>query len=88
MYYPTTGEMREVLDFFLWVKELPYERKIIIAGNHDLTFDKTYEGDHGKSKTDGSEVRDAFKQVAASLYLPRIFPTRYFCLRELRRAHF
>jgi len=63
--FSMAGELDEVLDFGAWVKELQYERKIFISGNHDLCMDRTYEGHHSKNKTDGKEVRHAFKSVVA-----------------------
>jgi predicted phosphohydrolase len=37
------GGKKEMLDFDLWLKELPHEYKIVICGNHDLCFEETPE---------------------------------------------
>jgi hypothetical protein len=58
--FSMAGEMDEVVDFCTWFQSLPFKRKIVIAGNHDLTFDRSYNGDHGKSNTDADAVRQAF----------------------------
>lgn len=34
------GLLKEVLDFNLWLGTLPHKLKIVIAGNHDICFDK------------------------------------------------
>ena len=33
------GKEEEVEDFNNWIGELPYKHKIVIAGNHELSFD-------------------------------------------------
>ena len=33
------GKEDEVTDFNEWVGELPYKHKIIICGNHEISFD-------------------------------------------------
>lgn len=33
--FSNIGHPRELYDFSLWIKQLPYEKKIIVAGNHD-----------------------------------------------------
>ncbi|MBO9702350.1 MAG: metallophosphatase domain-containing protein [Sporocytophaga sp.] len=39
------GEEDEVLDFLEWFKELNFEHRIFIAGNHDFFFEKNSEED-------------------------------------------
>lgn len=34
-----TGEKAEVEDFNAWLGALPHTHKIVIAGNHEITFD-------------------------------------------------
>eukprot|EP00931_Biecheleriopsis_adriatica_P063760 TRINITY_DN38678_c0_g1_i1.p1 TRINITY_DN38678_c0_g1~~TRINITY_DN38678_c0_g1_i1.p1 ORF type:complete len:539 (-),score=114.45 TRINITY_DN38678_c0_g1_i1:143-1759(-) len=41
--FTMSGELRELVDFGKWLKSLPFERKIVVAGNHDLTLDADYE---------------------------------------------
>lgn len=36
------GRLDEVNDFNKWIGELPHKHKIVIAGNHELSFDKTF----------------------------------------------
>lgn len=34
------GSVRKIASFGHWVRALPHERKIVIAGNHDLAFER------------------------------------------------
>lgn len=34
------GHLQEVRDFNNWLGSLPHKHKIVIAGNHELTFDQ------------------------------------------------
>ncbi len=34
------GEPEVVEDFIAWMKELPYQHKVVIMGNHELSYDK------------------------------------------------
>lgn len=36
------GGAKEVQDFSTWLGTLPYKHKIVIAGNHDITFEDDY----------------------------------------------
>eukprot|EP00930_Biecheleria_cincta_P085838 TRINITY_DN75200_c0_g1_i1.p1 TRINITY_DN75200_c0_g1~~TRINITY_DN75200_c0_g1_i1.p1 ORF type:complete len:634 (-),score=112.78 TRINITY_DN75200_c0_g1_i1:201-1997(-) len=38
------GDLRELESFGRWLASLPYSKKIVIAGNHDLGLDEDYEG--------------------------------------------
>ena len=38
--FTSMGHEHEVKDFMKWFSKLPYEHKIIIAGNHELLFEK------------------------------------------------
>lgn len=61
--FSMAGELDEVADFAAWLRSLPFSRKIVIAGNHDLPFDKSYDGHHSKSTTDAAAVRKAFSAL-------------------------
>jgi Icc-related predicted phosphoesterase/glutaredoxin len=37
--FTETGSLQEVADFSAWLKEQPHKHKIVIAGNHDVTFE-------------------------------------------------
>jgi Icc-related predicted phosphoesterase len=37
------GNMKETLDFSLWLKKLPHQYKIICLGNHDVFCEKAFE---------------------------------------------
>jgi len=37
-----TGTLSEVKEFSKWFSSLPHPHKVVIAGNHDLTFDKPF----------------------------------------------
>jgi len=59
--FSMAGGLEEVVDFGRWLSSLPYAHKIVIAGNHDLSFDKSYGGHHAKGgDTDAKAVRAAF----------------------------
>lgn len=36
------GQLEQLKDFDEWLKELPYKKKVVIAGNHDVTMDKAH----------------------------------------------
>lgn len=36
------GSLQEVIDFNKWIGNLPHKYKIVIAGNHELSFDPTF----------------------------------------------
>jgi len=38
------GRQSEVVDFFKWWNKLPYQYKVLVAGNHDLCFDPMTSG--------------------------------------------
>ena len=44
--FTTIGLEHEIQHFNDWLKELPYQYKVVIAGNHDIPFDV----EHYKSK--------------------------------------
>jgi 3',5'-cyclic AMP phosphodiesterase CpdA len=37
------GLPEEIISFNKWLGELPYKYKVVIAGNHELTFDEEHE---------------------------------------------
>lgn len=37
--FTTIGLEHEIQNFNDWLKELPYQYKVVIAGNHDIPFD-------------------------------------------------
>lgn len=38
--FTNVGDSRDVRNFNAWLKLLPYQYKIVIAGNHDVSFDE------------------------------------------------
>ncbi|XP_022232746.2 UPF0046 protein C25E10.12 [Drosophila obscura] len=36
------GQLEEVVEFNTWIGTLPHRHKIVIAGNHELSFDRTF----------------------------------------------
>ncbi|XP_037939419.1 metallophosphoesterase domain-containing protein 1 [Teleopsis dalmanni] len=36
------GQLEEVVEFNKWLGTLPHKHKVVIAGNHELSFDKTF----------------------------------------------
>ncbi|CAK8992279.1 unnamed protein product [Durusdinium trenchii] len=57
--FSNEGSLEEVMDFAAWLRSLPYRYKVLIAGNHELTFDQAYTGDRVKGTGDVS-VRSVF----------------------------
>jgi len=51
------GKYEEVVDFNDWLQTLPYEHKIVIAGNHELSFDPRIMNIVRKSHAEGSYYR-------------------------------
>ena len=39
--FTNVGELSDVIDFNGWLKSLPHQHKIVIAGNHDLCFESS-----------------------------------------------
>eukprot|EP00435_Cladocopium_sp_Y103_P011871 s4648_g3.t1 len=58
--FSNDGSLEEVMDFAAWLRSLPYRHKVLIAGNHELTFDQSYGGDRVKDSTAANSVRSAF----------------------------
>jgi Icc-related predicted phosphoesterase len=42
------GSLSELQRAIAWIEKAPYEVKIIIAGNHDITLDSTFYSKHGR----------------------------------------
>ena len=51
------GKYEEIADFNDWLKILPYKHKIVIAGNHELSFDPRIMKQVRQSYADGSYCR-------------------------------
>eukprot|EP00438_Fugacium_kawagutii_P012172 Skav205388 [mRNA] locus=scaffold1642:32578:33834:+ [translate_table: standard] len=60
--FSNDGSLEEVMDFAAWLRSLPYRHKVLIGGNHELTFDQNYEGDRVKDSSAANSVRSAFLQ--------------------------
>lgn len=90
--FTMNGELDVVRDFNEWLGTLPHARKIVIAGNHDVTFDPQYYNARGAArfhpdqKFDPHEVRDVLMNSANCTYLEgdevdvlglRVFGTPY-----------
>jgi predicted phosphohydrolase len=48
------GQREEVIEFNRWIGKLPHKYKIVIAGNHELSFDKTFTHPFGQGPGDSS----------------------------------
>lgn len=54
--FTSCGEMNEVKNFNEWIGRLPHKHKIVIAGNHELSFDPAFtHQDRGDVPTLGYE---------------------------------
>jgi len=54
------GGLEEVQDFARWLRLLPFQHKVVIAGNHDLSFDRTYKGPRIRDGNEAAKIREAF----------------------------
>ncbi|KAJ3663776.1 hypothetical protein Zmor_008003 [Zophobas morio] len=63
------GEDHEIIKFNNWIKSLPHRHKVVIAGNHELSFDEKcifFTTFYRKHK---GEVRDVKKLLTDCIYL-------------------
>jgi predicted phosphodiesterase len=73
--FTMNGELDVVRDFDDWLGTLPHPQKIVIAGNHDITFDPPYYNARGAARLhsdkrfDPEEVRDILINSANCRYL-------------------
>ncbi|XP_011873254.1 PREDICTED: UPF0046 protein C25E10.12 isoform X3 [Vollenhovia emeryi] len=66
------GSLQEVIEFNNWIGNLPHKHKIVIAGNHELSFDRTFthpfsvhtSGDHQKHT--GTSILDDIPTLGMS----------------------
>jgi len=65
--FSNTGEEDQVEDFALWLQSLPHPHKIVIAGNHDITFETDYYLDRGGRNFHGSRNKYDPEKVRAHL---------------------
>lgn len=40
--FSACGSLNEIIEFNEWLGELPHKHKLVIAGNHELTFDPSF----------------------------------------------
>ncbi|XP_065359452.1 UPF0046 protein C25E10.12 [Calliphora vicina] len=58
------GHLEEVIEFNNWISSLPHKHKIVIAGNHELSFDSTFthpfqnRSNNERSKHTGMSILD------------------------------
>ncbi|XP_014210072.1 metallophosphoesterase domain-containing protein 1 [Copidosoma floridanum] len=66
------GSLKEVIDFNNWIGKLPHKHKVVIAGNHELSFDPTFtrptiiQGSMDLHKTTGTSVFDSIPTLGMS----------------------
>lgn len=61
--FSMAGGLEEVQDFGRWLHSLSFQTKIVIAGNHDVSFDKSYQGHHGRGGATADATRAAFTKL-------------------------
>jgi len=44
--FSDVGKEKDIISFNQWLESLPYKHKIVIAGNHDITFEESSYLDH------------------------------------------
>ncbi|KAG8271620.1 Metallophosphoesterase mpped2 [Homalodisca vitripennis] len=64
------GGLDEVVDFNNWIGGLPHKHKVVIAGNHELSFDHTFTHPLSHSPSDGSRGGSIVDQIP-TLGMPR-----------------
>jgi len=72
--FSNTGELEQVQSLAAWLKEYPAKHKIVIAGNHDITFEPNYyarawERFHPQGAYNCMDVRVALCQSGCCTYL-------------------
>jgi len=61
--FTNTGELEQVASLAKWLEQYPAEHKVVIAGNHDITFQDDYYAKtggarfHGEQRVDCQQVR-------------------------------
>ena len=55
------GHLQEVKEFNTWLGTLPHKHKIVIAGNHELSFDQIFRDKLEKSKTQNINTTDSLE---------------------------
>jgi len=71
------GSIAEIKEFCEWMTSLPHKYKIVIAGNHELTLDPTFDGEENyykrfyssKGVDDGNEGRQIIRSCNGFTYL-------------------
>eukprot|EP00930_Biecheleria_cincta_P046973 TRINITY_DN3248_c1_g1_i1.p1 TRINITY_DN3248_c1_g1~~TRINITY_DN3248_c1_g1_i1.p1 ORF type:complete len:791 (+),score=107.04 TRINITY_DN3248_c1_g1_i1:69-2441(+) len=79
-----SGTLSEVEDFALWLDKQPYKEKVLVAGNHEITFEPKYYASRGfefhkrpgETPTDLSAVRRILSERKGVHYLE----DNYVCL--------
>uniref|UniRef100_H2YAX2 Calcineurin-like phosphoesterase domain-containing protein n=1 Tax=Ciona savignyi TaxID=51511 RepID=H2YAX2_CIOSA len=66
--FTNLGKLEEVIDFNDWLATLPHKHKIVIAGNHDLSFDPRLMEDIRKTKREGGYRRFQFLDQISEKY--------------------
>lgn len=64
--FSMSGGLDEVQDFARWLRSLPYRRKVVIAGNHDLSLDGDYTGNRSPGGEEVRQVRKAFLEACGT----------------------
>ncbi len=69
--YTAADKLTEWADFFSWLKDQPYEKKILIAGNHDNLFETGFpknqkEADDWKEVVDFLDIESDFEYLCDS----------------------
>lgn len=54
--FTSCGGLKEVVEFNNWIGKLPHTHKIVIAGNHELSFDSTFTHPFEKNSDQNSGV--------------------------------
>jgi len=61
--FTSCGEMEEVKDFNKWLGQLPHRFKIVIAGNHELSFDPNFSYQNRENISSLGYTSDLISQV-------------------------
>lgn len=70
--FTNTGELEQVKSFAGWLKAYPCTHRVVIAGNHDVTFHEEYYRQRGARRFHGNapyDCRKAKRLLAKCIYL-------------------
>ena len=62
------GHLQEVKEFNTWLGTLPHKHKIVIAGNHELSFDQVFRDKMEKSSAQNTNATESIEAPFSPRY--------------------